>query len=95
MKSWEQVRKNLLEDDSFRHELDASQPEYEMIRQIIKARIEQNLSQKELAEKAGTDQAHISRLESGRYNPSVSYLKRIADGLGMDIKIIFSKKTAH
>ncbi len=95
MKTWDQVKEKLLEDSGFRKELEATQPEYEMIRQIIKARIEQNLSQKELAEKAGTDQAHISRLESGRYNPSISYLKRIANGLGMDVKITFSKKAAH
>lgn len=95
MKSWDQVKKNLLEDDNFKNELDASQPEYEMTRQIIKARIEKNLSQQELAIRAGTDQAHISRLESGRYNPSISYLKRIADGLDMDIRIVFTKKNAH
>ncbi|MEQ8187685.1 MAG: helix-turn-helix transcriptional regulator [Candidatus Eremiobacterota bacterium] len=65
------------------------EPEYEMVRQIIKARIELNLSQKELANRVGTKQSNISRLEGGNYNPSIQFLKKVAHGLGKELHISF------
>ena len=50
------------------------------------------LTQKELSEKTGIYQADISKLERGLGNPSLSTLKRLADGLNMDIYINFAKK---
>jgi ribosome-binding protein aMBF1 (putative translation factor) len=87
---WEEVRKRLFDKDpEFESAVNDLEPEYEIVMQIIKARIEQNLSQKELAEKVGTKQAHISRLESGEYNPSLKFLKKIAKGLGKELHITF------
>ena len=53
------------------------------------ARENANITQKELAEKTGIYQADISKLERGLGNPSLSTLKRLADGLGMELKIDF------
>ena len=64
-------------------------PEYELIKQIIQARAEQNLTQQELAERIGIKQSNISRLESGHYNPSLDFLKKIAGGLGKELHIEF------
>ena len=47
---------------------------------------------KELAEKTGIPQADISRLENGTRNPSLKLLKRLADGLNMDLGIVFVPK---
>lgn len=47
------------------------------------------MTQKELAEKTGIYQADISKLERGIGNPSLSTLKRLADGLGMKLQIDF------
>ena len=59
------------------------------------AREEAGMTQKELAEKTGIYQADISRIERGLANPSVSTLKRLADGLNMKLVIGFEpKKTA-
>ena len=44
------------------------QPEMNVIRAIIDARISQNMTQKELAEKTGIAQTEISRLENGTRN---------------------------
>lgn len=44
-------------------------------------RTSQNLTQKELAERTGINQADISKLENGTRNPSVNLLKRLADGM--------------
>ena len=74
--SWENLKKELLADPDTYREYKALEPEYEVIRQIIKARIEQDLTQAELARLIGTKQSNISRLEGGDYNPSLQFLKR-------------------
>lgn len=57
--------------------------------QLLLARENVNMTQKELAEKTGIYQADISKLERGLGNPSLSTLKRLADGLGMEVRIDF------
>ena len=47
------------------------------------------MTQKELAECTGINQADISKLENGTRNLSVNLLKRLADGMGMVLKIEF------
>lgn len=64
-------------------EYDALQPEYDIIRAMIDARLSQNITQKELAARTGITQADISRIENGTRNPSLSMMKRLAQGLGM------------
>lgn len=50
------------------------------------------MTQKELVERTGINQADISKLENETRNPSVNLLKRLADGMGMDLKIEFVPK---
>ena len=50
------------------------------------------MTQKELAERTGIYQADISKIERGLANPSVSTLKRLADGLDMNLIIGFEPK---
>ena len=78
-----------LKDPEFKKERDDIQPEMDVIRAMIDARIEQNLTQKELAARTGIDQADISKLENGTRNPSLKLLKKLASGLGMQLKIEF------
>ena len=78
-----------LKDPEFKKEWDDIQPEMDVIRAMIDARIEQNLTQKELAARTGIDQADISKLENGTRNPSLKLLKKLASGLGMQLKIVF------
>ena len=56
------------------------------------ARKESGLTQKELATRTGVDQADISKLENGSRNPSLNLLKRLADGMGMVLRIEFVPK---
>ena len=81
--------KRRLKDPEFKKEWDDIQPEMDVIRAMIDARIEQNLTQKELAARTGIDQADISKLENGTRNPSLKLLKKLASGLGMQLKIEF------
>ncbi len=81
-----------LQDPEFRKEWEDIQPEMDVIRAMMEARISQNLTQKELAERTGINQADISKLENGTRNPSLKLLKRLADGMGMTLKIEFVPK---
>lgn len=82
-----------LKDPEFRKEWEDIQPEMDVIRAMVDARISQNLTQKELAERTGINQADISKLENGTRNPSLKLLKRLADGMGMTLKIEFVPKS--
>ena len=81
-----------LKNTEFKKELDYIQPEMDVIRTMMDIRIEKNLTQKDLAKKTGLQQADISRLENGTRNPSLKMLKRLADGMGMELKISFVPK---
>jgi len=89
---FEDYKREALENEKVRAEYDALEPEFQIIRAMLDARREMNLSQKQLAEKTGIDRADISRLENGNANPSLKLLKRIADGLGKKVKIEFVPK---
>lgn len=92
MKTLKQYKDKQMGDASFVKEYEAFQPEMDVIRAIVETRASQKLTQKELAERTGIDQADISRLENGTRNPSVNLLKRLADGMGMTLKIEFVPK---
>ena len=68
------------------------QPEMNVIRAMIDARISQNLTQKELSERTGIAQTEISKLENGTRNPSVRLLQRLAEGMDMELSISFVPK---
>ena len=68
----------LLEDPEFATAWEDTREEFALAREIIRTRVAAGLSQKELAEKIGTTQSVIARLESGTHTPSVSTLKRVA-----------------
>ena len=91
---FEDVLKEQLKDEEFKKEWDDSQQEFNIIRTMIKARVDQNISQAELARRTGIDQSNISKIERGIYNPSLSLLKRLADGMGMDLNISFTPKSS-
>ncbi len=84
-----------LKDPEFKKEWDDIHPEMDVIRAMIDNRIAQNLTQKELAERTGINQADISKLENGTRNPSLKMLKRLAAGMGMALKIEFVPMTAR
>ena len=82
--------KEELKDPVFKAEFDRQQPEFAVINAIIEARRNKGITQKILAEKIGTKQSVISRLESGRANPSVAFLKKLAQALNTHLEIRFT-----
>lgn len=59
----------------------------DVVDQLRSVRKAQGMTQESLAERVGTKKSNISRLESGRYNPSLDFLVKVADGLGKQIQI--------
>ncbi len=94
MSEFQEFLNEQLQDNEFRKEWEDIQPEMDVIRAMVDARISQNLTQKELAERTGINQADISKLENGTRNPSLKLLKRLADGMGMTLKLEFVPKNA-
>ncbi len=81
-----------MRNEAFRKEYEKNQPELDIIRAIVEARASQHLTQKQLAERTGINQADISKLENGTRNPTINLLKRLADGMDMTLKIEFIPK---
>ena len=95
MKNFDDFLENQLQDEGFRKEYESMQPEFDVIKAMVAARTSQNLTQKELAERTGIHQADISKLENGTRNPSLNLLKRLAEGMGMVLKVEFIPKEKY
>lgn len=89
MKTYKTLKKQLLKDKEIKKAYNEAGPEFELIKTIIEKRIEQGLTQAELAKKMGTKQSAISRLERGAYNPSVAFLRNLAKALNAELYISF------
>jgi len=90
MKSFTSVKSGLLKDQKIKKAYDELGPEFDFIQTLIEKRTEHGLTQSALAKKVGTKQSAISRLESGSYNPSVDFLKKIADALEVQLRVTLS-----
>ena len=84
------VKKLLFQDEELKKEYDDLEPIYEITREIIRMRIANGLTQKDLAALIGTKQSAISRLENGSSNPSIEFLSKIANALDKKIHISFN-----
>ena len=91
-KNFRETLSEQLRDPEFKAEWDALEPERQIMRAIVEGRDEQALTQKQLSEMTGITQADISRFENGTGNPSLRTLKRLAEGLGMSLKVEFVPK---
>jgi predicted transcriptional regulator len=84
---WSDAKEKILQNEEVLEELKNNEAEYKIIEEIITARQEKNLTQKELAELVGTKQSNISRLESGNYNPTLDFLNKIAKAIGKELEV--------
>ncbi len=81
------LKKRLMENPEFRAEYEKADAEFSLIEALVEARTKANLSQAELAQKIGTTQSAIARLEGGGVSPSVSTLRRYAEATGSRLEI--------
>ena len=85
--SHEELHKKWMNDPEYRRAFEDLEPEFQIAKALIDARVKKKMTQAEIAKKAGTKQPVISRLEGGVGSPSLSLIKRIAEAL--DVKLIF------
>ena len=91
--SFDDFLKVQLQDAEFRAEYEALEPEFAIMQAMIDARKATGMTQKQLAEATGINQADISKLERGSGNPSLRTLQRLAAGMGMRVKLEFEPIT--
>lgn len=70
-----------------KREYDALEPEFAVIRAMLRARRHRGVTQKEIARRAGTTQSAIARFESGASNPTLSFLTKVAAAVGAKIEV--------
>ena len=88
-KNFRETLNEQLKNPEFKKEWDALEPEYQIIKAMLDTRNEKAITQKQLADITGIPQADISRLENGNANPSLRTLQRLAEGMGMKLKLEF------
>ncbi|MEX2490531.1 MAG: helix-turn-helix transcriptional regulator [Nitrospirales bacterium] len=87
------MKRKALKDQEVKKEYDRLQPEYDLIRQLLRMRMESGLTQEEIAEMIGTKKPNISRLESpsGRHSPRLTTIKKYAEAAGFEMQITFKR----
>ena len=81
------IAKRWMKEPGFKAGYDALEEEFTVASMLLAARTRAKLTQAELAERMGTSQSTIARLESGAAKPSLSTLRRLAHATGMRLKI--------
>ncbi len=87
MTSLARLKERLLADPEVRAEYERLGPVYELVGAMVEARHEAGLTQKELAERMGTTQSVVARLENAHHMPSLDLVTRYAAALGRRIDI--------
>ncbi len=89
MSDFQKYLKQHMKDPMFEAEWKSLEPEYQIMRAIVEARRKSQLTQKQLSQVTGINQADISKMETGNCNPSIRTLNRLADGMGMILRVEF------
>ncbi len=76
-----------LKDPANKKVYDDLEIEFAIYNALVRARIERKLTQKGLAQKIGVAQSALARFESGRTNPTLSFLKKVTAGLGLKLMV--------
>lgn len=91
--NFKEFKKKALQDEQFAAEYEKLRPEFELVREFIKARKDSRCSQQELAEKLKLQQPAVARMEKGGYtSTSIANLIKIADALGYELKLHLEPK---
>jgi len=85
IKEFNKIKKDLLKNPDFKKEYDALSGQYQLARMLILARKAAGLTQKDLAERMGTSQSAIARMESGRVS-SFKSVEKYAEVTGHKVR---------
>ena len=64
----------------------------QLIEQLIRYRKAKKITQADISESTGIQRPNISRLESGKYNPTLDMIVRVADSIGLEVEITLKEK---
>lgn len=76
-----------LQDPAVKAEYDRLGPIYELVFELVDARHRAGLTQAQLAERMGTTQSAVARLENARHMPSLAMAARYAEAVGQRLDI--------
>lgn len=92
--SWGEIKAEQADSPRRRHSYEKAGRAIRLAFEIRGLREARGLSQRELAEKVGTTQSAIARLEAGNISPSLPTLDRIAEALGVELTVSFTDLAA-
>lgn len=87
MDALDRMKKAGFKKKAYKKAYDDLELEYSIISQLIDKRNKLGLSQKDMAKRMGTKQPAIARFESGLYNPTLSFLKKVSEALDSKLQI--------
>lgn len=92
-----QFKARALARPEVQREYDRLAEEFSFLDEILKARAEAGLTQAEVAERIGTTQSVVARLESGgsKHSPSLATLEKYASALGCKLQVRFVKQPSR
>ncbi len=77
-----------MKDPKYAKAYDDLDLEFTIYEALIRARIEQKLTQRQFAKKLGIAQSALARFESGRANPTFRLLRKVTSGLGLKLTVL-------
>ncbi|MEI8188752.1 MAG: helix-turn-helix transcriptional regulator [candidate division NC10 bacterium] len=89
-----ELHKTWMKEPKYRKAYEALEEEFVLASAVVDVRNRAGLTQEALAQKMGTTQPVVARLESGRTRPSMRTLERLADATGSRLRISFEPRDA-
>ncbi len=83
-RTWDDVQKELFTSE----EIAESNLRVALIGELIKARKEKGITQKQLEEMSGIKQPVIARMETGKANPQIETVLKVLAPLGMTLAVV-------
>ncbi|MDO8620516.1 MAG: helix-turn-helix transcriptional regulator [bacterium] len=83
----QELKRELFRRPGVRKAYEELEFEFKIMDALIRARIKKKLTQRGLAQKIGVAQSALARFESGRTNPTLSFLKKVTVGLGLKLSV--------
>ena len=90
-KKLSELKKELMADENFKNEYESLEQEFNFAAKMIEVRLQERLSQEQVARRMGTTQSVVARIESGRPLPSLRTLMRYAAAVGRKLDITLPK----
>ena len=95
MKTLKDIKRELLANPATQAAYEAQAPEFDMARELIAARSRAGLTQNDVAQRMGTTQSVIARLEGGKCVPSMRTVQRYAQSVGGRAVVRIEPQASH